>query len=85
MGLEQTITSVLSSSPLALVLFWMVWVSNKKIDQKDALHKEMTDKVLTAFDNNTKAITSFEKTQEENTVIIKTLTEKVYDVLTKRP
>lgn len=69
----------------------MVWVSNKKIDEKDIAHKEMTNRVISAFEDNTKAFTSFStlqheqiRTQQEQTNVIQSLNDKINDVLTKR-
>lgn len=91
MNIEQGLINALSTSPLALVLFWMVWVGRQDIKEKNQENREMTNKVLTAFDSNTKAFTSFEKTQgeqmrqqQEQTHIIISLSDKITDVLTKR-
>lgn len=81
--MEQVIVNTLSTSPLALVLFWMVWTGNKKIDQKDTDIKQMSDKLTVLVENNTRAFGTMAQTVAEQNEIAKTLNQRIYDVLTK--
>lgn len=94
----SSIVSILSTSPIAAVLFWMVWVMRQDIKEKNQENKEMTNRVLTAFDSNTTAITKFGTLQEEqmkaqkehtqaqerHTQALNSLTDKINNVLTSK-
>lgn len=61
----------------------MVWVGNKKIDQKDGDIKQMSDKLTELVENNTKTLGTMAQTVAEQNEIAKTLNQRIYDVLTK--
>lgn len=66
-------------------------MGRQDIKEKNQENKEMTNKVLSAFESNTKAFTSFEalqkeqmRTQQEQTTAIRSLTDRINNVLTQR-
>lgn len=72
----SSITNILSTSPIAAVLFWMVWVMRQDIKEKNQENKELvirmsqeskeqTNQILSAFEGNTTAITKFGTLQKE--------------------
>lgn len=76
----DVITTILQSSPIAVVLFWMVKVFQKQVEDKDADIRFMRDKMLEVVENNTRAVTTLEKTTAE----VKSVNDKIYDVLSNR-
>lgn len=58
-----------------------------QIEKKDAVIKEMSDKVLTAFTDNTKSNVELRQAVANNTEALKPiieLSEKIYDTLLKK-
>lgn len=82
-GAQEIIYNALASSPLAMVLFWMVWTGNKKIDKKDEQIDKMNEKLTTLVENNTNALGTMVNTINEQTDVAKTLNDRIYTVLTR--
>lgn len=81
--MEQVVLNALSTSPLALVLFWMVWTGNKKLDQKDEQIQNNSNKLESLIENSIRASGDVVSMMKEQNEIAKTLNQRIYDVLTK--
>ena len=81
--MEQIVLNALSTSPLALVLFWMVWTGNKKLDQKDEQIQNNSNKLESLIENSIRASGDVVSMMKEQNEIAKTLNQRIYDVLTK--
>jgi hypothetical protein len=82
--MEQALVEVLKQSPVAIVLFWMVNVFNKKDDQKNVQIAELHNKLVGVIENNTKVMTTVNTSIVENTKATETLSTRIYDVLTNK-
>lgn len=81
--MEQVVLNALSTSPLALVLFWMVWTGNKKLDQKDEQIQNNSNKLESLIENSIRVSGDVISMMKEQNEIAKTLNQRIYDVLTK--
>lgn len=81
--MEQVVLNALSTSPLALVLFWMVWTGNKKLDQKDEQIQNNSNKLESLIENSIRVSGDVVSMMKEQNEITKTLNQRIYDVLTK--
>jgi hypothetical protein len=82
--METALIEMLKNSPVAIVLFWMVSVFNKKDDQKNAQIAELHNKLTGVIENNTKVMTTVNSSIVENTKATETLSVRIYDVLTNK-
>lgn len=83
MNTETLIGEALKQTPLAAVLFWMVWTGNKKIDKKDEQIEKNSDKLQVLIENNTVALTNMTNTVKEQSEVGKTLNDRILAVLTR--
>lgn len=79
-NMPEAITTVLQSSPVAIVLYWMVKVFQKQVENKDVELREMRDKLVEVVENNTRAVTNLESTTRK----VESVNDKIYDVLSRR-
>lgn len=82
--MENTVIEILRSSPLAVVLFWMVYVFNRKDDDKNEQIKSLHSRMMEVIENNTRAVTTVDTTVKENTKATETLTNRIYDLMQKK-
>lgn len=81
MTLEQAFIESLPQFGFAAVFLIMVGVLWKVLREKDKQIKETHEKVLDAFQKNTEVTEGVKSTVEQNTEVMKTLSERVYQVL----
>lgn len=82
--MENTVIEILRSSPLAVVLFWMVYIFNRKDDDKNEQIKSLHSRMMEVIENNTRAVTTVDTTVKENTKATETLTNRIYDLMQKK-
>jgi len=82
--MEQAITEVLRQSPIAIVLFWMVSVFNKKDEDHRAEIRSLHEKMIGVIENSTRAVSEVNTAVLENTKATETLSNRIYDVLTNK-
>lgn len=81
--MEQTIAEVLKQSPIAIVLFWMVNVFSKRDEDNRADLRGLHERIINVIENNTKAVSEVNAAVISNMKATETLSDRIYDVLTK--
>lgn len=91
MEINDILKQVAGNSVFAfmLVILWryMIDMLDKKdgiVERKDLELKQLNEKVLTAFNENTKATIQTNVVVDNNTKAVENLTDRIYDILTDK-